>query len=355
MARSTDGPVRPPPIGYVARATLVVLGLWGLANVVWLGRDLFFIAFLAVLFASFLDLPVRPLERRGVPRVVSAPVVLLLCLGALAAFVVLSLPVLREQVGTLRQELPRAIEGAFGWVERTAATLGLPGGENANMDRAFAEVGDRLITGALPILGSVVGVATGLLAIVFGGLYLAIESRLFVNGAVSLVPVSGRERARGALEIAGHNLRRWLLGTFIAMALVGALTGVGLVILDVPAALALAVLAGLLEFIPVLGPVIASVPAIAIALVVSPVQAFWVTLLYVVVQQIESNLISPLVMKGVVRLPPALSLLFQLLMTILFGFVGLMIAVPLLAVIVVLVKNLYVEPMEARYPPATDP
>jgi predicted PurR-regulated permease PerM len=124
--------------------------------------------------------------------------------------------------------------------------------------------------------------------------------------------------------------------------------------LRIPGAFVLAVLAGLLEFVPIFGPFIAAAPAVAVALIVSPLTALWVALLYIVVQQLESNLISPLVMKGAVKLPPAITLLFQLLMAILFGFIGLLVAVPMLSGIIVLVRTLYVEPLETQTGPQLD-
>jgi predicted PurR-regulated permease PerM len=117
-------------------------------------------------------------------------------------------------------------------------------------------------------------------------------------------------------------------------------------LLGVPAAIALAVIAGVFEFIPIIGPILAAVPGIAIALTVSPLTAVWVTLFYIAIQQMESNVLTPIVMRGAVRLPPALTVLFQTLMAVVFGFLGLLLAVPILAVVMVLVKTLYVEPME---------
>lgn len=354
-----------PSLGYIARATAVVIGLWALANVVWLGRDLFFIAFLAILFASFLSIAVRPLERLRIPRLVAAPVVFLIWLGSLAGLVALVWPLMQEQLGMLRQQLPDAISKLLSWIEGSLTAInseiGEPSetGDGTDFGEQFhdgiARLAQRLVSGALPIVGTVFGALGGVLVILFAGLYLAIESRLFLRGLLSLMPVSARPRVQSALERAGHDLQRWVLGTGIAMVLVGTLTSVGLLALGIPAPFALGVLAGLLEFIPFFGPIIASVPGIALALITSPLHALWVMLMYIVVQQLESNLISPLVMKGVVKLPPALVLLFQLLMTILFGFIGLLVAVPLLATVIVMVKRLYVQPMAAATEPDARP
>jgi predicted PurR-regulated permease PerM len=143
-------------------------------------------------------------------------------------------------------------------------------------------------------------------------------------------------------------MRKWLIATLISMAIIAAMTTTGLLLLGIPAALALGLIAGLLQFVPTVGPIVSAVPAAVVALVVSPLHVLWVILLYLVTQQIESNMITPIVMRRAVDLPPALTLLTQALMTVLFGFLGLLLAVPLVAITMVLVRRLYVERMEAE-------
>jgi len=177
----------------------------------------------------------------------------------------------------------------------------------------------------------VAGWAAAAFAATATALYLAIEPGVYVRVLERLAPAHRRPQFRRALAAVGHTLRRWMVGITIAMAVVGALTGVGLRLLGIPAALALAVLAGLFEFIPFWGPILAAIPGVALAFVVSPLHALWTALLYTAVQQIEGNVLHPLVMRGAVRLPPAATLLFQLLMALVFGFLGLLLAVPVLA------------------------
>jgi predicted PurR-regulated permease PerM len=126
------------------------------------------------------------------------------------------------------------------------------------------------------------------------------------------------------------------------MVIIGAVTTGVLLLLQVRAAVALGVLAGLLEFVPFVGPIVAAVPAIAMAFLDSPEKALWVTIAAVVIQQLESNLLMPLLMREGLDLPPILTLLAQGAMALLFGFLGVVVAVPLLAAVVVPVKMLYV-------------
>jgi predicted PurR-regulated permease PerM len=335
-------------LGFVARAALVVILLCALASLVWLGRDVLFIAFFAVLVASFLSIFVGWLEARGVPRAAAAVGVLLLAVGTMALAAVLLWPTLREQALELREQLPAALTQVVAWAEGQYRVLSGEFGTPAEpiqeqvRQRVTMEAA-RLLTGALPLLNSLVGAVGGGLVVLFAGLYLAIEPRLYLDGLVSLVPQRNRPRIRQALEDVGSTLRRWMVGTALSMALIAVLTSAGLWLLGIPAALALGLLAGLLEFIPYFGPILSAVPALMLALVISPAKALWVVLLYVGIQQAEANLVLPLLMKGMVQLPPALTLLVQVLMSVLFGFLGLLLAVPALAAAKVLIQALYVE------------
>lgn len=353
-AERSEGPgqggERALTLGFVARAALVVMLLWAVANVVWLGRDLFFIAFFAVLVASFLSIFVDWLEAQGVPRVVGALLVLVALAVLVSGACVLLWPTLREQAIQLQEDLPPALAEIAAWFEeRYLALTGQFGAPAAPIqdrvrERVMAEAAN-LLTGALPLLNTVVGAVAGGLIVFFAGLYLAVEPRAYFRGLISLVPRRGRPRAQRALEEVGATLRRWMLGTVIGMLVIGLLTTMGLWLLGIPAALALGVLAGLLEFIPFIGPILSAIPALVLALVISPTTAVWVLLLYIAIQQLESNLIMPLLMKGMVELPPALTVLVQVLMSLLFGFLGLLLAVPVLAAARVLIRTLYIEPV----------
>lgn len=342
----------PPPFGYVARATLVVIALLTIAAGLWKGREVLFLVFLSVLFGAFLGVFVDRLERFRVPRIIGAPLVLLTLIGIFVGIGAIAWPTLETQFAVLAEELPRAIETAASWVQERYARITGQVGEARNLEADVEDnlggITQRLARGVVPFLSTAGGALTGFLLIIFTGLYLCIEQRLFRRGALRLVPPPGRQRVSDTFDRVANSLRGWIVGTTINMVVVGVATGVALWALGIPAAIALGVIAGILEFIPVVGPIIAAIPALALALIVSPTTAVWVLLLYVVIQQLESNLLGPLVMKGVVKLPPALSIVFQLAMSVLFGFVGLLVAVPLLAAVVVAVKSLYVEPMEAN-------
>jgi predicted PurR-regulated permease PerM len=179
--------------------------------------------------------------------------------------------------------------------------------------------------------------------IVFLSIYIGADPDLYHRGLMHLFPHSTRRRAGEVLSAIATVLRRWLVTQLIAMAVIGTVTTTVLLILDVKAAFALGVIAGLLEFIPTIGPILSAVPAVAMAFLDSPEKALYVGIAYIGIQFAENHLLIPLLMKGGVDVPPAVTILSQSMMAMLFGFLGLMVAVPMVAAVLVAVKMLYVE------------
>jgi predicted PurR-regulated permease PerM len=190
---------------------------------------------------------------------------------------------------------------------------------------------------------SVGGGIADTLVVVFGGIFLAAQPNFYRIGAIKLVPQAKRALVGEAMIDSERALRLWLRGQLFAMVLVGLLTGFGLWLIGVPSALALGLLAGLLEFIPFAGPVLAAIPGVLLAFVVSPELALWTVALYIGVQQIEGNLLQPIVQQFAVDLPPVVLLFSLLAFGMLFGVIGIIFAAPLTVVSYVLVKRLYVQ------------
>ncbi len=335
----------------VARAVLITLGLIALAILLWAGRNVMFVLFFGVLVGVFITVFTDRLVGMGVPRILGVMLVLLGTGTLLFAFSILLWPTVRDQLALLGRDLPQAADDVGRWLEtQYGEVTGRVGQPDADLEEEVrqtlsGQVG-VVIGGAIPIINTAVGAIAGVLVVLVIGIYTAVNPGLYRRGTERLVPPAHRPRVAEAMDRTGHSLRRWMIGTLINMVVVGVVTGVGLWLLGIPAAIALGVIAGILEFIPIIGPIIAAVPAIFVALTVSPMTALWVTIFYIVIQQLESNVLTPVVMRGTVRLPPALTVLFQSLMAVIFGFLGLLLAVPILAVVLVLVKTLYVEPME---------
>jgi predicted PurR-regulated permease PerM len=219
--------------------------------------------------------------------------------------------------------------------------------DTAGNVETFRERVTKQLSGAarylFPFLSSTVTVAAGLFLILVLAIYVGADPTLYHAGLMHLFPHGARDRAGVVLTRIATVLRRWLVTQLVAMLVMGVVTTVTLLVLGVKAAVALGVIAGLLEFVPTIGPILAAVPAIAMGFLDSPEKALTVGLAYLVIQQLEGHVLIPMLMKEGMDLPPALTIVTQGVMALLFGFLGLMVAVPLLAVIIVPIKLLYVE------------
>jgi predicted PurR-regulated permease PerM len=195
---------------------------------------------------------------------------------------------------------------------------------------------------AATVATSTLGFLGDLLVVIATALYLAIAPQFYRDGVVRLFPLSYRARAREVLNEIGCTLQWWLLGQAIDMAVVGVLTGIGLFLLGVPLALALAVLAGLFTFVPYFGPIVSAIPAIIVAATISWSKVLWVIVIYLICHGIEGYVVAPFVQRRTVELPPAVTILSMAVMAALFGALGLMVATPMVAAILVIVREVYV-------------
>lgn len=365
----------------VARAAALALGVYWLAKLFWVANPLFLTAFLGVLFGLAVSAGVDRLARVPIPRGAKAGLIVLTFIAALVGFGAAVAPTLREQGGELQRKIPEAIDRLNHWVaqkqggrlgmifrrDTTAAGAVTPTPVGATPEQAPApapslgqKIGEQLgsVTRYLfPFLQSTLAAFAGLLLIIFLAIYIAADPDMYHGGVIALFPKRHRPRAGEIFSAIADILRKWLVTQLIAMATIGTVTTIVLLIFRVKAAFALGVLAGLLEFVPTVGPILSAVPAVAMAFLDSPEKALYVGIAYVGIQFIENHLLIPLLMKGGMDLPPALTILAQALMALLFGFLGLMCAVPLLAAGMVAVKMLYIERVigERTFGPGEDP
>jgi predicted PurR-regulated permease PerM len=171
--------------------------------------------------------------------------------------------------------------------------------------------------------------------LVFLAMYIGAEPDVYRGWMLSVVPAASRAHARIVFDGISTVLRKWLVTQLVAMVVIGTVSFIALMLLDVKAAFALGFIAGLLEFIPTVGPVLSAVPAVLMGFVDSPEKALGVAVVYWGIQFLENNLLIPFLMRGEMDLPPAITLIAQTLMTLVFGFLGLMVAVPLTAAVLV--------------------
>jgi predicted PurR-regulated permease PerM len=225
----------------------------------------------------------------------------------------------------------------------TSAKATAGGGASDRLKERISEKLSSATRFLFPFVSSTLAAFGGLLLITFLAVYIGAEPTVYRAGLMHLFPHRARARADEVLSAMAVALRKWLVTQLIAMATIGTVSTVALLILKVKAAVALGILAGLFEFIPTIGPIISAVPAVAMGFLDSPEKALTVALVYVAIQFLENHILIPLLMRGGVDIPPALTVVTQALMALIFGFIGLMVAVPLLAAVMVPVKMLYVE------------
>lgn len=318
------------------RKTLIVLGLILLALLLWKLTDVLLLAFGAILVALILHSLAEMLSRyMRVPErwslAVATLVIFMLFVGMIALFGTQ----MRSQFSNVVERLPFVIDNF-------TRNLGLgPVSDDIN------EMLDNLPSGGLAsriagIGGAVMSGLADFLLVVIAGIYIAGSPHLYKQGLVKLFPIRHHERVESSLDASGQALKLWLASQLIAMACVAVLSTLAFWLIGLPSPHALGLIAGLADFIPFLGPILGALPAVLFAFSINGETALWTIVAVVAIQQIEGNVIFPLVARSVVSIPPALALFAILVASILFGTLGLVFGFPLAVVTYVLVKKLYV-------------
>jgi len=304
------------------------------------------VAFAGVLGAVFLDALARPLLRVGLPRWAAVTGVTLLLLGVAALALLLAGARIGDETAQLLRRLPQLPDQAWRALSRSglgneALQVAAQASENGAAP-SWKQIAPYVFGSVAGVFGTAAGAAGGAVTVAALAVFFAIQPEVYLGGALLLVSRERRGRIREVAEAAGRALRSWLVGRAIAMAIVAALTTIGLALLGVRLALVLGVAAGILTFVPYVGPILAAVPAVLVTAAQGSL-LLWVAALYVGVQLAEDYLVTPLVEGRAVSLPPALLVLAQILMGVWLGLLGLVLATPLLVAAVVVVQGLYVQ------------
>lgn len=319
---------------------IATLFLVALALAIWQLYFVLLLAFGGLLLAVLLRNVATILSRHTPLPIGAALAVVILGLVALSA---LTGVLIGERIMTQVEELLRSLPQAVAQIEAALREHAwgsflleaMPSGEARPAWNVMGALGGTVSTA--------VGVVGNLVVVLTVAVFLAVDPGLYRRGVLHLVPKDRRERAGEMLDASGDALWRWLMGQLLAMTGVAVLTGLGLWVLGIPYALILGLAAGVLDFIPYIGPILGAVPAVLVALTQSPADAAYVVLLFVVIQQIEGNVLMPLIQKRATNLPPALTILAVVGFGVLFGLLGVLFATPLLVVLIVVVRMLYVE------------
>lgn len=327
-----------PSYGRFARYVLIVFAIGVLLLALWQVARVLLLGFGGVLFAVAIRAGGSALARRLPVSARWGSVIVVLALVAGLALVAMLLgDEVARQVADLQQQLPGAIARARQSLQSTEI------GRTVLSFMSGATTEGLSAATAFRAASATFGVLTDMAIVLLLALYLSFSPRTYLQATVGLAPVRYQADVRDALHDTGHALHRWLLGQFVSMTSVGLLTGVGLWLVGVPNAAILGLVAGLLEFVPILGPFVAAVPGVLLALAQGPTTALYAALVYFVVQQLEGSLIMPLAQKWAVELPPALGLLAVVLFGVLFGIPGVLFATPLTVVVMVLVRRFYLD------------
>lgn len=319
------------PVLFAALVTVIVILGW------WL-RSVFLLLFGALILATALQassLCVRRLAGLS-PRWSFAITLILLTIAVVGVSWLVG-DRLASQFGELRERLPAAAEAARAWLDDNPLGRWLVEAWSSLQEGGVSWEG---ISGAAGITAGAIGNAA-LMTVM--GIFIAADPALYRDGLVRLAPVPYRRRIRSAIRAAIDGLSSWLLGQGISMLFVGAATAIGLALLGLPLALSLGVIAGVFAFIPFFGPIASGVLAVALAFIEGPQTALYVAGLCLLIQQIEGNLLMPFVQRWAVSLPPVLGVISVVVFGLLFGVMGIIFATPLMVVLMILVKELYVQ------------
>ncbi|WP_265528871.1 AI-2E family transporter [Sphingomicrobium marinum] len=319
-------------LGHLAKRTLIVLLLVGLGLLLVPLASTLLLIFGAVLIAVLIRAAGTPFRMIGLSDGISV------LLGLLTIFVIIGLAgwLFGAQLSGQFAALQAQLTEAFPVVRDRLSELPLFG-QLASSTPDFQGLAGQALGFAFGFLGLI----TNLVLVIVGAVYFALEPRVYAHGTAKLFPKSKSDKVIEAMDASGVALKRYLVGQLATMTLVGLMVGIGLSIVGVPSAAALGIMVGLANFIPLIGPFIGAIPGLIIAFSATPELFWYAVAVYLVAQQIEGNVLTPLVQQRAVSIPPALLIFALAALGALFGLIGVVLAAPLTVVIYTLVSMLW--------------
>ncbi|WP_231690952.1 AI-2E family transporter [Aureliella helgolandensis] len=322
----------------------IALGVVAVVGLVVVSRSLLPLIFGAILFAVVLNRLARKLDS-WIPASLSRGVRISAVIGFLTLLTVICALTFAHSASEQIVQLTDRVDASISEVVQAAK-------EQPIIQRFSGD--NPKLKSWLPSSAQSLGVAKNFFATAFGVLadclillilacYFCFSPQKYRGGALRLVPIQWRERLDALLDESSETLWRWMVGRLLAMLIVGVLFGAGLALLGIPLPIELGIFAGLVTFVPNIGGIAAVIPALLLASQQDTTTVFSVLVLYLVIQFVESYLVTPLVQEHQVSLPPALVILAQIVAGMVFGFWGIMFATPLVAIAHLWIKQLYVE------------
>ncbi|SKA35497.1 AI-2E family transporter [Consotaella salsifontis] len=328
-----------------ARLTFLIAGIilaMVLATMIfWKAASGFFLIFGGLLLGTAFSGLARLPRKLGLPRRAGLVLVYLVVVGGLAAAMAWGGITLVQQMQSLVRLMEEQLQTISGALRDMGINLGSEG-QSADLASLLPNPAG-IFSSASQAVFSILGGLGNLFVVVFIAIFVSWQPGLYARGIVSLFPKSKRPRIAETLHRAAQELILWLGGQGLSMTVIFLVGWIGLWLIGMPSAFLLALQAGLLAFIPTLGPFIAGIPIVLVGLAESPQMALYGLGVYLLIQGVESNVAQPVAQRWMTALPPALTLGSQLVFGLLFGTVGVALAVPVLAVIKVLVEELYIQ------------
>ena len=323
---------------------LVALLLVGLALALWAARDAVLLGFAAMLLAIAVHGIADALARIArLPRPAALAIAAMCLLGSVAAIFWLFGAQLAGELSGVVDRLPEA----WSRVKETLQSNSLGGGLVSEIENVVSGNAEGSLQGMLADVGGfALPLASGLttaLLVIFIAAFMTTSAGSIRRGTLLLLPKGVDERVGEAFDASGRALKKWLLGITIDMVIIAVAMAIALWALGVPAFIGLALIAGLSQFVPTIGPLVSSIPGILLAFTVGPMTALWTAIAYLAVSQIESTLIYPLVQQQTASIPPVLILISVLAFGMLLSPLGILLATPMLVVLSVFIVKLYVQ------------
>lgn len=360
---STRSPlsVVPNPLRWVLTPIVIIV----LLLAIWEVHNTLLLVLASIILVVLFTMPIRFLVRRGVRRGLATVISLLGVLGIVVLIFLLVLPGLLTQFAALATDVQQGVQEIITqWEEIQRdpqlretytfaaslqdfiqSTFGIADLNEllTELTRQFGGALGQLGGSVLPVVSGVASTLLSIVIVVFLSMYLLAEPQMHEEGLIKLFPLWYRDRVRFIINRIDFTLRIWIQGQLLLMMIVGIVTWLGLTILGLQQAVALGVLAGLFSFVPNFGPIAALVPSLAVGFAQAPQNIGWIIFIIYGTSFLQSQVIAPLVFKESLNLPPVLVLIGQIFAAIFFGFLGLMLAVPIIAILMILVQEVYIK------------
>jgi predicted PurR-regulated permease PerM len=322
-----------------------LLALIASCYILWQIRQALLLLFAAVVLATALNRLARYLQKFGLKRSIAVLLSVSFLVLIFVGLFLIIVPPFAQQFQQLTQRAPQGIAKLNEWIDQIEARFsGQMGQRLPNLDindiiQQLQPLFNQLVGGAGAFVGNTLGVILSFLLVIVLTLMTLAEPLSYRKAFIQLFPSFYRRRVDGILNECEIALGRWVIGALISMSVIAFLSLIGLSVLQVPLPLAHAVVAGFLNLIPNIGPTLSVIPPMTIALLDSPLKSGFVLILYFLIQQFESNVLTPYVMAQQVSLLPAVTLIAQVFFATFFGFLGLLLALPLTVVAQVWIRE----------------